>query len=161
MSLAAGAAVGLLLLAVGRRRTVSVPRDDPELSRREELVRRREEAVARAERELVRRAGELAAPAPDPDPEPAAPPEPAPEPPAAPDRAWYVAELERLVDAHRGVRGDRAEELDAYLFHLRQYAAADGRLPPEFDGLVAEAFGDLVAADESLKRSVPEADQVP
>ena len=161
VSLAAGAAVGLLLLAVGRLRTASVPRDDPELSRREGLVRRREEAVARAERELVRRAGELAAPAPDPDPEPAAPPEPAPEPPAAPDRAWYVAELERLVDAHRGVRGDRAEELDACLFHLRQYAAADGRLPPEFDGLVAEAFGDLVAADESLKRSVPEADQVP
>src|SRR5437763_1209589 len=40
VSLAAGAAVGLLLLAVGRRRTVSVPRDDPELSPPEGLVRR-------------------------------------------------------------------------------------------------------------------------
>ena len=154
VALGAGAALGLALLAVARRRSAPVEHDDTELKHREELVREREEAVARAESELVRRTQELTAPA----VVKAAPPAP---PEAPRTREWNVHELERLVEAHRGAGSGRADEWDAYLFHLRQYAAADGRLPPEFDALVEEAFADLATPDASLKPSAAGADQVP
>jgi hypothetical protein len=115
VALAVGAAIGLALLVVARRRRPS-----------------------RTERELVRRAGDIAAPG-----------------------GWKIDDLERLVAAHRSDEPERAHEWEAYVFHLRQYADAEGQLPPEFDALVEEAFRDLVASDASLKPSAVEADQVP
>jgi capsular polysaccharide biosynthesis protein len=141
VALAAGAAIGLALLVVARRRRYAG------LRRREELVRRREEAVARAEHELARRAAKRAA----------APPEPAPDATGE----WKIDDLERFVEAQRGTGAHRVAEWEAYVFHLRKYADAEGRLPPEFDALVEEAFRDLVANDASLKASAVEADQVP
>jgi hypothetical protein len=59
-------------------------------------------------------------------------------------RSWNLWDLERI--AREGVRTEpeRRDEW-AYLFlHLRQFAAADGSLPTEFDGLVRESFGGLL-----------------
>ena len=76
----------------------------------------------------------------------AAPPprQPEPEPVRAePPREWNVWELERAVrDAGEG---ERQEEWGALLIHLREFANAGGDLPPEFDGLVRESFGKVLA----------------
>jgi hypothetical protein len=62
---------------------------------------------------------------------------------AEPPREWNVWELERAVrDAGDG---ERQEEWGALLIHLREFANADGDLPPAFDGLVRESFGEVVA----------------
>lgn len=96
-------------------------------------------------------------PVPAPSPEP--PVEPASQAEAAPPadspvvafpartaapRSWNLWDLERI--AREGVRTqpERRDEF-AYLFlHLRQFAAADGSLPTEFDGLVRESFAGLL-----------------
>jgi hypothetical protein len=39
----------------------------------------------------------------------------------------------------------RGEELGFLLVHLREFANPDGVLPVEFDELVRESFGDLLA----------------
>jgi hypothetical protein len=75
----------------------------------------------------------------------AAPPpehEPQPEPVlTAPPREWNLWELQRAVrDA-----GEREEDWGALLIYLREFANADGDLPPEFDGLVRESFGNVLA----------------
>jgi hypothetical protein len=67
------------------------------------------------------------------------PREPLPEPEVTePPREWNLWDLERAVrdagDAERQV------EWSALLIHLREFANADGDLPPEFDGLVRESF---------------------
>jgi hypothetical protein len=116
-----GAAIGLALLVVARRRRPSAPQYAAEHS------------------------GELAAAPPTPDT----------------TGEWKIDDLERLVDEHRAAGADRVAEWEAYVFHLRQYADAEGRLPSAFDALVAETFRDLVTSDESLKASAMEADQVP
>ncbi|HEX2505965.1 MAG TPA: hypothetical protein VHK22_07140 [Gaiellaceae bacterium] len=63
----------------------------------------------------------------------------APEP-----RTWNLWELESAARAEKRVDPARAEERLYLFFHLRQFADADGDLPPDFDGLVREAFGDLL-----------------
>lgn len=107
---------------------------------------------------------------PEPEPEPvrqlvavaAPPPEPEPEPeparaaaPAATNvatlpvpstpQAWNLWELERLARERAGEDSLRDEEWGYLLVYLREFAAADGRLPLDFDALVRESFGDLVA----------------
>ncbi len=42
-------------------------------------------------------------------------------------------------------RRARQEEWSALLIHLREFANADGDLPVEFDSLVRESFGGLLA----------------
>ena len=103
-------------------------------------------------------------PDPEPEPEPvrpvlvAAPPLP-PEPPAEPvqpsrpqrvvqlptrgAREWNLWELERL--SHADPDSPQAEERALILLHLRQHADANGTLPVEFDSLVREWFGRLLA----------------
>jgi capsular polysaccharide biosynthesis protein len=90
VALAAGAAIGLALLVVARRRRPSAPQYAAEHS------------------------GELAA----------APP--------APDTTgeWKIDDLERLVDEHWAAGADRVAEWEAYVFHLRQYADAEGGFRP-------------------------------
>jgi hypothetical protein len=93
---------------------------------------------------------------PDPEPEPEPPP---PEPAAAePDpvvvpigvgaspREWNLWDLERLSREHAGRDEARDEERSFLLMYLRDFAGPDGVLPIDFDGLVRDSFGDLVAA---------------
>ena len=105
-------------------------------------------------------------PVPDLEPEPEEEPEPAPEPkPAAAaepevvvpiglaatglrssDRSWNLWDLERLTRESAGRDVVRDEERTFLLMYLREFAGPDGLLPADFDGLVRDSFGDLVAA---------------
>ncbi len=59
--------------------------------------------------------------------------------------AWNIDVLERLVREQSPRYPERADEWLAYVYHLRDFAEADGRLPRSFDGLVADVFGELAA----------------
>jgi hypothetical protein len=87
-----------------------------------------------------------------PEPEPEPEPEPKPEPPrvvALPlsetPREWNVWELERLARDRAGDDPIRDEEWSYLLVYLREFASPDGILPTDFDALVRESFGDLIA----------------
>jgi hypothetical protein len=94
-----------------------------------------------------------AAPPPPPEPEPE-PPEPEPEPEPEPavaylptndgPREWNLWELERLARDHTSDDVARNEERSYLLMYLREFAGPDGNLPRDFDGLVRDAFGDLL-----------------
>jgi hypothetical protein len=94
----------------------------------------------------------VAVPPPEPEPEPAPEPEPEPEPdrvvaflPLSEDpREWNLWELERAARRHAGGDIARDEERSYLLIYLREFAGADGILPADFDGLVRDAFGDLL-----------------
>jgi hypothetical protein len=58
---------------------------------------------------------------------------------------WNVWELERMVRESEGSDPSRADERAYLLMYLRDFASPDGVLPPDFDGLVRESFGDLLA----------------
>jgi len=89
------------------------------------------------------------------EPEPEPEPEPA-EPESEPDRVvaflplsedpreWNLWELERAARQHAGGDAARDEERAYLLLYLREFAGADGILPADFDGLVRDAFGDLL-----------------
>lgn len=87
---------------------------------------------------------------PQPQPRPAREPERAPAalPPSAHEpQEWNIWELERLVRAEG--HDLRQEEWTALVLSLRDFAQADGTLPPEFDELVRESFGPLLASSEA------------
>jgi hypothetical protein len=159
-----GGAAGLLLgtaafvLLAGRAPVPDTAGRD--LREREETLAQRVEAVTKRERELARHAGRLAArerelearaaavaPQP-PEPvvaEPTPAPEPAPTPPAlTAGGGWNVNELQHAVDAQRDASPEALEQWRTYLFFLRDHAAIDGSLPPQFDGLVEDVFADLI-----------------
>ena len=103
---------------------------------------RREQELERRERELGEREAELAA---TPAPVPEATVEQPPQEPARPRSGrWTIDELEELVRERRAAFPGRAEEWDTYLFLLRDHANIDGSLPPSFDSLVAEVFGEIL-----------------
>jgi len=88
-----------------------------------------------------------------PEPEPFAEPEPLPEPQivqlAVRDhrpREWNLWELERAARGTAGRDPLQDEERGYLLMYLREFANADGALPVDFDGLVRDAFGDVLAA---------------
>lgn len=90
-------------------------------------------------------------PVPEPVPEPPAP-EPEPElPPAATvthisgARQWNVWDLEQLAREHAGGDPIADEERTFLLMYLRDFAGPDGLLPVDFDDLVRQSFGGLVA----------------
>lgn len=96
-------------------------------------------------------------PPPVPEPEPEAEAEREPEPQPEPERVvalasrggpreWNLWELERAVRDHSGDDVARDEERAYLLMYLREFAGADGMLPLDFDGLVRDAFGDLLRA---------------
>jgi hypothetical protein len=96
----------------------------------------------------------VAAPVPDPEPEREPEPEPEPEPVAAPvatlplpaePREWNLWELERLTRERAGEDDVRDVEWGYLIVYLRDFARPDGTLPAEFDDLVRESFGDLLA----------------
>jgi hypothetical protein len=59
---------------------------------------------------------------------------------------WNLWELERLVRDAAGPDAARNEELSYLLHYLREFASPDGVLPVDFDSLVRESFGEIVAA---------------
>ena len=91
-------------------------------------------------------------PPPPPPPEPESEPEPEPEPEPqvaylpmdeAP-REWNLWELERVARDNATDDLARNEERAYLLMYLREFAGPDGTLPADFDGLVRDAFGDLL-----------------
>jgi hypothetical protein len=64
---------------------------------------------------------------------------------AAPSGRPTLMDLEHLVEARSDLGHDRTEELYAILYHLRDFAGIDGRIPSEFDALVDAEFGPLGA----------------
>jgi hypothetical protein len=89
-------------------------------------------------------------PPPEPEPQPEPEPEPEPErvvaftPVSDGPRQWNLWELERAARAHAGGDVARDEERSYLLMYLREFAGPDGMLPPDFDGLVRDAFGDVL-----------------
>jgi hypothetical protein len=93
----------------------------------------------------------VAVPAPEPLPEPVREPEPEPAavatlPPYVEPQEWNLWELERLVREHAAADPAREEELGYLVVYLREFASPDGVLPVDFDDLVRDSFGDLLAA---------------
>jgi type IV secretory pathway VirB10-like protein len=92
----------------------------------------------------------IAAAPPPPEPEPESQPEPEPQPVVArltlneEPREWNLWELERLAREHAGDDVAKNEERAYLLMYLRDFAGSDGNLPTDFDGLVRDAFGDLL-----------------
>ena len=94
----------------------------------------------------------IAAVPPPPEPEPAPEPEPEPEPEPTiaylpvneEPREWNLWELERAAREHASDDVARNEERAYLLMYLREFAGPDGMLPADFDGLVRDAFGDLL-----------------
>jgi hypothetical protein len=82
--------------------------------------------------------------APSPEPVFAPPPEPVPVAVAEGPAERTLTDLERLVRANAGRFPEAVDEWNAYLFYLRDYADASGRLPGSFDALIEEVFGTLV-----------------
>src|SRR5437588_1952928 len=90
------------------------------------------------------------APAPAPVRVPAIEPEPEPTPAAAViriggPRQWNVWDLERVAREHAGGDPVADEERTFLLMYLRDFAGADGLLPADFDALIRQSFGGLVA----------------
>lgn len=106
----------------------------------------REEPVPTPEPPLI------AAAPPPPEPKPEPEPELEPEPVVAylpvnrEPREWNLWELERAVREHAGDDVVQNEERAYLLVYLREFAGPDGMLPADFDGLVRDAFGDLLGA---------------
>lgn len=104
----------------------------------------------------------VAVPTPEP-PVPEPPPEPTPEPePPQPEpavvslasvdtrpREWNLWELERAARESAGADPQRDEERNYLLVYLREFASSNGVLPVDFDALVRESFGDVLAAVHS------------
>jgi hypothetical protein len=59
---------------------------------------------------------------------------------------WNLWELERIAREQSGADAVRDEERSFLLMYLREFADPDGVLPTSFDGVVREAFGDVLDA---------------
>jgi len=59
-------------------------------------------------------------------------------------REWNLWELERAARDNAGEDVAQAEERAYLLVYLREFAGPDGVLPADFDGLVRDAFGDVL-----------------
>ena len=91
-----------------------------------------------------------AVPSPPPEPESEREPEPVPArvvafiPTNEGPREWNLWELERAARDHATDDVVRNEERSYLLMYLREFAGPDGILPADFDGLVRDAFGDVL-----------------
>jgi methyl-accepting chemotaxis protein len=148
--------------ALGRRagelaqREAGLERRRGELDQLESRLKQRDAELGATKQQLADRAGSIAAserelearvaapPPPPPEPEPASTPaEVAPPPPVTRVGSWNVNELQRTIESLSGATEEQVEEWKTYLFFLRGHAAPDGSLPPQFDGLVEEVFGEV------------------
>jgi len=62
---------------------------------------------------------------------------------------WNVWQLERLLASQPKPDQERDYERSLMLVYLREFADPDGQLPPQFDDLVRDSFGDLVRGPAS------------
>jgi hypothetical protein len=146
--------------ATGTRRGEPVPAPSPS-SASSAVVRSEPEPLPerRLEPEPVWEPPRIAAvpplpsePEPEPEPAPTARPEPIPEtarvlaftPGNDAPREWNLWELERAAREHGGEDVAQTEERAYLLMYLREFAGPDGVLPADFDGLVRDAFGDVL-----------------
>jgi hypothetical protein len=116
---------------------------DAELGATKKQLAERAGSIAASERELEARA---AVPPPPAEPKPAPAPAAvavAPAPAATRVGSWNVNELQRAIDSQSNATAEQIEEWMTYLFFLREHAAVDGSLPPQFDGLVEDIFGEM------------------
>jgi hypothetical protein len=60
-------------------------------------------------------------------------------------RQWNIRDLEQLAREHAGSDPIADEERTFLLKYLRDFAGPDGMLPPDFDELVRQSFGGIVA----------------
>jgi hypothetical protein len=86
-----------------------------------------------------------AEPEPEPEPEPELPERVVALPVKQAPRAWNLWELERLARERAGADVERDEERSFLLMYLREFASPEGTLPVDFDLLVRESFGELIA----------------
>jgi hypothetical protein len=155
IGLVAGAWILVALVEIGlwyrqaASRPVRAVKAEPEPEAEPEPPVVRAEPVRTPEPPLIA----AAPPPPEPEPEPAeAEPEPEPAPAVAylpvnqEPREWNLWELERAVREHAGDDVVQNEERAYLLVYLREFAGPDGMLPADFDGLVRDAFGDLLGA---------------
>lgn len=68
---------------------------------------------------------------------------------ARPIGGWNVWQLERLLAAQSKPGQERDYERSLLLVYLREFADPDGQLPPQFDDLVRDSFGDLARGPAS------------
>jgi O-antigen ligase len=122
-----------------------------ELAQARQQLDERAARVVERERELLARAARMpadAAGAPSPGaPSPAVPSPAVPSPVVASPvsgSTFNVNTLDRLVEAERARNPERVDEWSAYLQELAAHADAQGNLPPRFDALVSEVFGELL-----------------
>lgn len=136
---------------------------EEELRAAESKVSAERAASAEREAELAERASRLAVQPPEPPAAPpAAPPARPSQPPPAAAQApawpltdaqpvargrggWLLEELERLVERESASQPERIDEWRSYLFYLRNYTDSAGRVPAQFDWLIEDTFGDLLA----------------
>ena len=59
--------------------------------------------------------------------------------------AWTIQRLEQLIRDRGDRYRDRHEEWQSYLFYLREFADASGRIPQKFDSLLEEVFEPVAA----------------
>ena len=135
-NLALGALLGALAgtaLGLWRRRPPSAPRPVP-----------KPVAAAAAPPEPQPEAELVAEPEPEPEPEPA--PEPEPRGPFVVPRLgeWRVADVERLLAEQGPSFPDRVDELRWYVETFREVAEPDGTLPGGVEGVMEDAFRDLI-----------------
>jgi hypothetical protein len=57
---------------------------------------------------------------------------------------WDIFELTQLMGEHEQQDPIRRVEREQVLYFLREHTSLDGRIPPEFDGLIRETFGELL-----------------
>jgi outer membrane biosynthesis protein TonB len=114
-------------------------------------VESRPEPEPETEREREPEPSRIAAvPSPPPEPERSPEPEPVPArvvafiPANEGPREWNLWELERAARDHATDDVVRNEERSYLLMYLREFAGPDGVLPTDFDGLVRDAFGDVL-----------------
>ena len=120
------------------------PEPEPELAVSERSARA---ILASAPPPVTESAAQEPEPGPRAEPEPELEPEPEPEPELEPQyagpREWNIWDLQGFV---RDRPDDpRHDEWTALILSLRDFASPDGTLPHEFDGLVRESFGSVLA----------------
>lgn len=109
-------------------------------------------AVTKREAGLARRAAKVAAAERRPASRPATlvPPS-SPTGPPRPEQggSWNLNELERVVAEGGDAYPERREEWQSYLFFLRDHAGPEGSLPPSFDWLIPDVFGELLEREDA------------
>jgi hypothetical protein len=114
------------------------------LAERERNLEERVATVTKRELALARAAARSAPQPAQQAPPPAKPPASVRAADPAAGGGFNLSVLERLVAERGGSHPERLDEWSSYLFFLRDYAGADGNLPPSFDALVEETFRPLL-----------------